>query len=123
MKKTFITTLLLFLPATCWAAESFPTGSVFWQMLWALLIVLGLILVLYALAKKQFGLGKFQTGTIKVLETRYIMPKTALALIEVRGKELLVGVGTGRVELIADLSGAESPTKDFDTILAEEEEK
>lgn len=75
------------------------------QMLWGLLVVLGLIFLLYGLARKRFGLGAMRPGAIKVLEMRYLMPRTALALVEVRGREFLIGVGNGRIELLSDLDG------------------
>ncbi len=123
MKSGILILFVLLIPANCWAGEFLTTSGLLLQMLWALLIVVGLILVIYALAKKQFGLGKLQSGAIKILEIRYLMPKTALVLVEVRGKELLVGMSTGKVELVADLTGqkADEPKKDFKKILAEKQ--
>ena len=117
MKALAFTCALLLLPASAWPAESPSMGSAVMQMLWALLIVIGLILIIYGIAKKRFGLGNMQTGAIKVIEIRHIMPKTSLALIEVRGKELLIGIGAGRIELLADFSDQSEAPKDFDEIL------
>lgn len=92
------------------------------QMLWALLIVIGIILIIFALIKKRFAIGQSAKGNINVLEMRHIMPKTTLALVEVHGKIMLLGIGSGRVSHLADCpQQTESQKSDFDTLLAEKE--
>ncbi|OGQ94853.1 MAG: hypothetical protein A2521_11230 [Deltaproteobacteria bacterium RIFOXYD12_FULL_57_12] len=83
-------------------------------------IVLGIILVFYYLSRKGLNLlpaGK--AGAIKVVEMRYLMPKKALCLVNVRGRELLLGIGTERIELIAelDLPPTSAPGRSFETNL------
>lgn len=97
-------------------------GSALLQMLWALLIVIGIILIIFALARKRFdlGLGRIQQGNIKVLELKHIMPKQTLALVEVRGKVLLLGIGGGQINLLADYPEAVTEKPDFNTILAKQ---
>jgi flagellar protein FliO/FliZ len=92
------------------------------QTLWALLVVVGLILALYALARKRwlFGLGKSGGNAITVIEMRPLLPKTTLALVEVRGREYLLGISSGGIELLADLSQPPDPGRpDFASLLAE----
>jgi len=98
-------------------------GSALLQMLWALLIVIGIILIIFALVRKRFGLGsgRFQQGNIKVLELRHIMPKQTLALVEVRGKVLLLGIGTGQINLLTEYPNTTAEEVDFDTLLAEQQ--
>ncbi len=62
-----------------------------------------------------------KSGKIKIIEIRHIMPKTALALVQVKEKEILIGIGSGQINLIADLSDEKNKTKTFETILAEEQ--
>ncbi len=91
-------------PALAATAPPITMGSAFLQTIWALLVVIGIILVLYALTRKRFGIGKRGTGKIDLVELRHIMPKTTLALVEVEGKRLLLGIGSGRISLLADLA-------------------
>lgn len=122
--------LLFLLPlisaGQAFAAETeqpFATGSLFVQLIWGLLVVIGLILVLYAFAKKRFAFGNLKPGSIKILEMRHIMPKAGIALIEVRNRTFLLGIGNDRVELLADLSdtsSSENASSSFDAALAKE---
>jgi len=104
-------------------------SSALLQTLWALLVVIGIILVLYALTRKRFGIGKRGTGKINLVELRHIMPKTTLALVEVEGKRLLLGIGSGRISLLADLAGKKTnrdkstDSPDFATLLHEQQEQ
>lgn len=81
------------------------------QTLWALLIVVGLILALYALACKRFALGGLGSGNIKVIEMRPLLPKATLALVEVRGREYLLGISGGNIQLLADLQATPPETQ------------
>jgi len=122
LKKYFSFTIgFLFFSTSAQAAESLTMGSGLLRMLWALLIVIGVILIIFGLVKKRFGLGRMQPGTIKVLELRHIMPKTTLALVEVRGKVMLLGIGTGQINLLADYPENTSKESDFDALLAEQQ--
>ena len=114
--------LLAFFPATAWAAEPPTMASAVLQTAWALLVVAGLILALYGLSKKKLFLGKMSGNAIKIIELRPLQPKSTLALVEVRGREYLLGISTGGIHLLADLSGETSTQhKDFPTLLAEQE--
>jgi len=88
------------------------------KMVWGLLVVLGVLLIIYGLVKKRVTLlqggGK---GIIKVIESRHLMPKKSLFLIEVRGREYLVGSGGDSLNLIAALGDEQQARADFDSIL------
>jgi len=109
MKQTgLVLTAILLWPCLVFAAPpAAPApgfGASLLQMLWGLLIVIGLMLVLFALARKKFGLtGTGGAGRITVLEMRPLMAKTALALVEVEGEKLLIGIGNGTVRMLSHL--------------------
>lgn len=87
------------------------------RLTWGLLIVLAVMFVIYLLAKKRLALlqggGK---GVIKIVETRHLMPKKTLFLVQVRGQEFLLGSGSDRIELIARLDGRPEQ-QSFDELL------
>lgn len=88
----------------------------YFQVMGGLLVVLAVILVLYALFKKRFSIINPRSNkAIRVLEIQPLMPRKAICLIEVRGKEYLVGVGNETITLLADL-GDQRPSS-FNDIL------
>jgi flagellar protein FliO/FliZ len=113
--------LMLLIPASVQAAETPSMGGAMLQMGWALLVVIGLILAIYGLTKKRFLLGKMGGNAIKIIELRPLMPKSSLALVEVRGQEYLLGISADRIQLIADLSQnpQDKDKPNFDSLLAE----
>ena len=97
--------LVLLSPQTATAAAEMSDTSAYLRLTWGLLIVLGIILIFYALAKKRFSLlNSSEKNLIKVLEIRHLMPKKSICLIEVRGREYLLGIGADNASLIAGLS-------------------
>lgn len=114
MTRAFLT-LLLLLPSLGQAADEAggdPVAATF-KVIAGLVLVLGLVLLLYALARRGFGgFAGQRAGRIKVVETRSLGPKRALYLVEVKGQELLLGVGSERIELLSNLGPAESETFD-----------
>jgi flagellar protein FliO/FliZ len=118
------TCFLLFtlFPSLAWAGEPPTMSSAVLQTAWALLLVVGLILAIYGLSKKKFLLGKIGGNAIKIIELRPLQPKSTLALVEVRGREYLLGISTGSIHLLADLSSENGKQPiDFPTLLAEQE--
>jgi len=72
------------------------------------LVVIGIILLLYALSRKGFGLlPAARGGAIKVVELRSLGAKKGVCLIRVRDEEFLLGLGADRVELIAPIRRSE----------------
>ena len=125
----FLVPLLIILwPASAWATTQPDMTSALLRTGWALLVVIGLIFALYGLSKKRLSLGKTGGNAIKVVELRPIQPKATLALVEVRGREYLLGIGADSIHLLADLSAdpagkpAEPVNKpaDFSAILAQQ---
>lgn len=119
--RLFLSLIILSLSATnALAAGAEPPFSLAaaLRLIWGLLIVLGALLVVYALAKKKLsflniGNGK---GAITIVEMRHLMPRKSLCLIKVRGQEYLLGLGNDQINLIAVIDPPE--TKDFATTLA-----
>jgi flagellar protein FliO/FliZ len=99
------------------AAESpdsmFPIAGL--RLVIALGLVLGIFFLFYALSRKglKFLPGN-KSGIIKVVEMRSLGPKRALYLVEVRGEELLLGVGAERVELISKMGPAAEKKPSFE---------
>ena len=98
-------------------AESPFSLSATLRLIWGLLIVLGALLVVYALAKKKLsflnaGSGK---GAITIIEMRHLMPKKSLCLIKVRDQEYLLGLGNDQINLIAAIEPVDK--KNFATTL------
>mgnify|MGYP001769876431 CR=1 FL=1 len=119
--RAFPCCLIALMPSCAWAAETPSMANAALQTLWALLVVAGLILALYALARKRFALGGLAGGNIKVIEMRPLLPKTSLALVEVRGREYLLGISSGNIQLLADLSTtAPQPQPSFSQVLRQE---
>lgn len=119
-------------PALAIAAEPLSMGSGLLRTAWALLVVIGLILCIYGLLRKRFGLGNLAQGNIKILEIKHIVPKNSIALVEVNNRQFLLGVSSGQVNLLADFGDKEDREKgvikktendspDFKTILAGEQ--
>ncbi|MEE4164436.1 MAG: flagellar biosynthetic protein FliO [Desulfocapsaceae bacterium] len=105
-------------PHLACAAENFSLLGSSLKMIWGLLVVLGILLIIYGLVKKRMTLlqggGK---GIIKVIESRHLMPKKSLFLVEVRGREYLLGSGADSLNLIASLDGTDQHSADFKTVL------
>lgn len=97
--------LLILLPATAQAAEEVPDpliGSGL-RMLAGLLLVLGLMLLLYALSKRGLRwLPGSREGRIHIRETRPLGGRKALCLVEIRGRELLIGVSSEGINLLCE---------------------
>jgi flagellar protein FliO/FliZ len=106
MKLIFPLCLGVLFPTVALGAElgtdnMLPVGL---KLIGALVIVLGIVLLLYYCSRKGFGfLPAPKSGAIKLIEARHLMPKKSLFLVEVRGKELLLGVGVDRIELLSGL--------------------
>lgn len=84
-------------------------GSSLMQTVMVTLALIGIIIFgarfakRYVSSKQTGGLS----GDIKVTKRRYITPKQSIAIIEVRNKELLVGITDHSINLIYDLTSEE----------------
>lgn len=110
------TLLVLLTPQPATAAAGMSDMAAYLRLTWGLLIVLGIMLILYALVRKRFSLlHSPEKSAIKVLEIRHLMPKKSLCLIEVKGREYLLGISAENISLIASLSAV--PENSFAAIL------
>ena len=109
-------------PGFACAAETFSLLDSSLKMIWGLLVVLGILLIIYGLVKKRVTLlqggGK---GHIKIIESRHLVPKKSLFLVEVRGREYLLGSGGDSLTLIASLDEVGHASSDFNSILKDTE--
>ncbi len=111
--------LPLLLPRPALAAEPHSMGAAVLQMSWALLLVIGLILAIYGLARRRLMLGRSGDTAITIVATRSLLPKSTLALVEVRGREFLLGVSPAGIHLLAEITPPSGEAKaSFDQVLA-----
>ncbi|MCD4688029.1 MAG: flagellar biosynthetic protein FliO [Desulfuromonadaceae bacterium] len=110
--------LLILLPATVHAGAEAPDPLIGngLRMVAGLLLVLGLMLLLFALSKRGLRwLPGSREGRIHIRETRPLGGKKALCLVEVQGRELLIGVSNERIELLCELDSP--PGQSFEQTL------
>lgn len=97
---------LILIPAGISQAAETPADEIsgYFRVMWGLCIVLAIILILYALLKRRFSIINPRSGkSIRVLEIQPLMPRKSLYLVEVKGREFLLGVGADTITLLADL--------------------
>jgi flagellar protein FliO/FliZ len=106
-----VVALLLLIPFPACAettnSQGFSFLSSFFQMIAALSIVVGLILVTRHFSGKILkGLpaGRFTSRHIRLIETRYIAPKKSLLLIEVGGEYLLLSSSGDNLSLVKQIN-------------------
>ncbi|KAF0188219.1 MAG: flagellar biosynthetic protein [Desulfobulbaceae bacterium] len=82
------------------------------RLFWGLLIVLGVLLIVYALVKKKLSFlsGGSGKSVITIVEMRHLMPKKSVCLIKVRDQEFLIGLGNDQINLIAAIHPAPPDT-------------
>lgn len=121
MVKTFLCALLL-MPSLAYAlvaaeAELVPLSL---KVMGGLIIVLGIVLLLYALVKKSGRwLPAGQNREINLIEVRYLAPKKALYLIEVNGSKLLLSGTHERMETLAQWPVESDNPATFERVLSE----
>lgn len=109
--KGAVSALFLFLPSLASAADSagqeFSFLASFVQMIAALALVVGLILVTWHFSGKLMrGLPVGQqliSRHIRLVETRYLGPKKSLLLVEVGGEYLLLSSSDSGLTLIKQI--------------------
>jgi len=112
--KGAVAALLLILPTLACAEgnpnQEFSFLSSFLQMIAALSIVIGLILLSKYFTGKLMGSGmsaRHGSGYIRIVETRYIAPKKAIILIEVGGEYLLLSSAENQLTLLKKVNISE----------------
>lgn len=76
------------------------------QMIGALGIVIGIILLVYAIVRKGVRVVSPLPGGrryIRVIETRYLAPRQALVLVEVGGRYLLIALSPGGLSFLREI--------------------
>ncbi len=125
--RIFLVFIIFCLSATsAFAGTESPFSlSAMFRLFWGLIIVFGVLLLVYALAKKKLsflntGHGK---GAITIIETRHLMPRKSLCLVKVHGQEFLLGLGNDQINLIAAIepcltAATQAPdNKNFATVI------
>lgn len=91
------------------------------RMFWGLLVVLGILLVIYALMRKRLSFFKNNDNSrIKIIEIRHLMPKKSLCLVEIGDQEFLLGLGNDTIKLIAEIGDCKK--ENFPETLAAEKQ-
>ncbi|HPX60163.1 MAG TPA: flagellar biosynthetic protein FliO [Deltaproteobacteria bacterium] len=104
--KTAVIVLLLMLPTAGFteepASQNFNFMTSFLQMVAALAIVVGLILLTRHFAARFAGgkISGLSSRHIRLIETRYLAPRKSLILIEVGGEYLLLASSDDRLTLL-----------------------
>lgn len=90
--------------------ETLPGGMTLFgsilQMVAALAVVLGIILLFYYVTSRVFKIGALPGGTqryIRLIETRFLAPKKSLLLVEVGGEYLLLSSSGDDVRFIKQI--------------------
>lgn len=99
--------ILMLIPAVTAQAAVTATDEItaYFRVMWGLFIVLAIMLVLFAFLKKRFSIiNPRSSKAIRVLEIQPLMPKKSICLIEVRGKEYLIGIANESITLLADMN-------------------
>ena len=116
--------LFAFFPGMAWAAPYEGPGMfpALLKMLGGLAVVLGILLALYALSRKGRLFASARKGEIQIREIRHLGGKKAICLVSVRGRDMLLGLGQDRIEMLSHLAG-EGGGGEFDRELARERDK
>jgi flagellar protein FliO/FliZ len=108
--KGAVSVLLLLLPSLACAegnaGQEFSFISSLLQMLAALAIVIGLILITRHFSGRIFKVlpaNRFASKHIRLVETRYISPKKSLLLVEVGGEYLLLSSAGDNLTMIKQI--------------------
>jgi flagellar protein FliO/FliZ len=104
---------ILFFPAELWAASLEPTDLFFsgLKMFIGMIVVVGLMLLVYVLNRKGIGfLKKDRTGRINIVEMRHLGGRKMLCMVEVKGRELLLGLGNDHIDFLYDFSDSPAHT-------------
>jgi flagellar protein FliO/FliZ len=89
------------------------TGGLLLKLGLSLAAVVGLILLLQRLARRWGGsLGRGASSEkIQILSTRALGPRTSLAVVQVMGRTLLVGISPQGIRPVADLGDAPAASR------------
>lgn len=99
--------------ANGWRSQGEPVEQAGYTMVFGLAFCLALLCGGVWVAKR-FGLVKVpgKNAGLRVLERTPVSPKTTICLVEARGKQFLISVGSERVSLISSMSVGDSVESD-----------
>jgi len=122
--KTCLSLLLALIPTIAVAAPYEAPGMLpaMLKMMGGLGLVLGILLVVYALIRKGRFFGSGKKGEIQIREIRQLGGKKAICLVSVRGRDMLLGLGQDRIEMLSHVAG-EGTSGGFEEELSREREK
>ena len=122
--RTLLVPLLLLIPATAWAAPYEGPGFLpaLLKMVGGLAVVLGILLALYALSRRGRFFASARKGEIQIREIRHLGGKKAICLVSVRGRDMLLGLGQDRIEMLSHLTG-DGASSGFEKELSRERDK
>lgn len=97
--------VLILAPLTALAAESAATtpmagsdiGGQLVQLLFGLLLVVGLIFALAWLLRRMQQIGPRGNQAIKLVASQALGPRDRLLLVQVGGEQILLGISAGRI--------------------------
>ncbi len=113
---------VLLIPSNLWGSQSENIDLFFsgLKMFIGMIIVVGLMLLVYVLNKKGIKFLKGgKPGLIQILETRPVGGKKMLCLVEVKGQELLLGIGNERIDFLHHLDSCSGQDTGFEKKLQE----
>ena len=89
------------------------TGSALWQMLFGLVLILGL-LFLFAYLMRRFNGGRAfgNTGPLRVVGGLMIGPRERIVLVEIDDTWIVIGIVPGQIKTLHTLPKGELPAKD-----------
>jgi flagellar protein FliO/FliZ len=103
--------LVFFFPATVRAA-SLETNDLFFsglKMFIGMMVFVGLMLFVYFLNRKGIKFLKgSKAGRIKIVEMRHVGGKKMLCMVEVKGREFLLGLGNERIDFLYDFTDTQA---------------
>jgi flagellar protein FliO/FliZ len=105
MKRSLTLIAILLLPLAAFGAEptaapGFAGAGQVGKMIAGLLLMIVIIIGLAALLKRVNGLQRSLPGAIRVVSVTSIGARERLMLVEVGGRQLLVGAAPGRVQTL-----------------------
>jgi flagellar biosynthetic protein FliO len=114
-----------------YAAAMFDSGTGIWSILFALLVLAGVLFLAYHSAKwlgKRAGGGRGR-GNIEILDHQYVGQDKCLMIVRVGKRAMLLGVTSGQISKISEIDESElivnkqMPESDFASIIRKTLEK
>ena len=105
MRSAVLLVLVLFYPQVAGAAEVqmpelFPSAL---KMIGSLFLILGMLLGMFFLFKKGSILSSGGKGEIQILDIKHLGGRKSVCLLQVKGRQMLVGVSQDRIDLLYQL--------------------